>query len=142
LESLLVGANTLQSGDLFDRSASEGHNFSLGWLIAPGDPSTAVCMACDTKLRLEDIPERVQRTNLVSAQEEVIFTRLEKGLHHDGVRFANGAEVTLQELVPGVKAIFATLCCRLAGIWKLLGRCDHRPTSANFKWPPLVAPGK
>jgi hypothetical protein len=28
---------------------------------------------------------------------------LEKGPHHDGVRFANSAEVTLQELGPGVK---------------------------------------
>jgi hypothetical protein len=33
----------------------------------------------------------------------LIFTRLEKGPHHDGVRFANKAEVTLQELGPGVK---------------------------------------
>jgi hypothetical protein len=39
----------------------------------------------------------------LSPEEEVIFTRLEKGPHHDGVRCANGAEVTLQELGPGVK---------------------------------------
>ena len=77
-------------------------SYSIGF-IAPGDPSIAVCMACDTKLRLEGIPDRVQRAYFVSPQEEVIFTRLEKGPHHDGVRFANGAEVTLQELGPGVK---------------------------------------
>src|SRR4029077_20751450 len=74
-------------------------SFSVGF-IAPGDPSTAVCMACDTKLKLEDIPERVQRAYFVSPTEEVIFTRLEKGPHHDGVRFGNSAEVTLQELGP------------------------------------------
>jgi hypothetical protein len=67
-------------------------SFSIGF-IAPGDPSTAVCMACDTKLRLEDIPERVQKACFVSPKEQVIFTRLEKGPHHDGVRFANSVEV-------------------------------------------------
>jgi len=34
-------------------------SYSIGF-IAPGDPSTAVCMAYDTKLRLEGIPEVVQ----------------------------------------------------------------------------------
>jgi hypothetical protein len=77
-------------------------SFSIGF-IAPGDPSTAVCMACDTKLRLEGIPEKVQRVQGVSANEDVTFTRLDNGPHHDAVRFANGAEVTLQELGPGVK---------------------------------------
>jgi hypothetical protein len=60
-------------------------------------------MACDTKLRLEGVPEMVQRVHGVSANENVTFTRLDNGPHHDGVRFANGAEVTLQELGPGVK---------------------------------------
>ena len=83
----------------------ETHEFgslSIGF-IAPGDPSIAVCMACDTTLRLEGIPERVQKAASVSANEDVTFTRLEAGPHHDGVRFANGAEVTLQALGPGVK---------------------------------------
>ena len=53
------------------------------------------------KLRLEGIPERVQRAKRVSANEDATFTRIEKGFHHDGVRFANGAEVTLQA-GPGV----------------------------------------
>jgi hypothetical protein len=75
---------------------------SIGF-IAPGDPSTAVCMACDTKLRLEGVPEMVQRVHGVSANENVTFIRLDNGPHHDGVRFANGAQVTLQELGPGVK---------------------------------------
>jgi hypothetical protein len=75
---------------------------SVGF-VAPGDPSIAVCMAYDMKLRLEGIPERVQKAKCVSANEDVTFTRLEKGPHHDGVRFANGAEVSLQELGWGVK---------------------------------------
>lgn len=76
---------------------------SIGF-IAPGDSSTAVCMACDTRLRLEGIPEVVQRTYGVSVDEDVTFTRLETGPHHDGVRFANGAELTLQVLGLGVTA--------------------------------------
>ena len=44
-------------------------SYSIGF-IAPGDPSTAVCMAYDTKLRLEGIPEVVQRSLCVSANEE------------------------------------------------------------------------
>jgi hypothetical protein len=82
----------------------ETHQFesrSIGF-IAPGDATTAICMACDTKLRLEGISELVQRRFGVSAIEIVTFTRLEAGPHHDGVRFANGAEVTLQKLGPGV----------------------------------------
>jgi hypothetical protein len=75
---------------------------SIGF-IAPGDPSTAVYMACDTKLRLEGIPEMAQRVHGVSANENVTFTRLDNGPHHDRARFANGAEMTLQELGPGVK---------------------------------------
>jgi hypothetical protein len=95
----------------------ETHQFgslSIGF-IAPGDPSTAVCMAYDTKLRLEGIPERVQRAKAISANEDVTFTRLENGPHHDGVRFANGAEVTLQELGPTVKGyLYNTL---LSSAW-------------------------
>jgi hypothetical protein len=82
----------------------ETHQFesrSVGF-IAPGDAATAICMASDTKLRLEDIPEMLQGRLGVSATENVTFTRLEAGPYHDGVRFANGAEVTLQELGSGV----------------------------------------
>jgi hypothetical protein len=88
-------------GEKYETHLFESH--SIGF-VAPGDSSTAVCMECDMKLRLEGIPERVQRTKRVSANEDVTFTRIENGFHHDGVRFGNGAEVTLQELGPGLKA--------------------------------------
>lgn len=71
---------------------------------APGDPSTAICMACDMRLKLEGIPTAVQTTHGVSADEEVTFVRLGAGWHRDGVRFANGVEVSLQELGAGVTA--------------------------------------
>jgi len=67
-------------------------------------------------LRLEGIPERVQRTKRVSINEDVTFTRIETGFHHDAVRFGNGAEVTLQELGPGVKGyLYDSLS---SAIWK------------------------
>src|SRR5665809_121133 len=75
----------------------ETHQFesrSIGF-IAPGDAATAICMACDTKLRLEGIPQRLQGRLAVSATDNVTFTRLDTGQHHDGASFATGAEVTL-----------------------------------------------
>jgi hypothetical protein len=96
----------------------ETHQFesrSIGF-VAPGDASTAICMAFDTKLRLEGISEIVQRRLGVSANENVTFTRLEAGPHHDGVRFANGAQVTLQELGPGVTGYVDDLLSSF--VWK------------------------
>ena len=89
-----------QFGERYETHRFE--RYSVGF-IAPGDASTAVCMAYDTKLRLEGIPAVVQSSLCVSENEDVTFTRLEAGPNHDGVRFANGAEVTLQKLGPGVK---------------------------------------
>lgn len=82
------------------------HRFPSGTvgLVAPGDPATAVCLACDTRLLLQDIPDTVQKLYGLEPGAEVIFTRLERGPHHDGVRFANGAELAFQQLGPGVKA--------------------------------------
>lgn len=74
-------------------------------VVAPSDPSTAVCMACDTRLRLEGVPETVQMTYGVSAKETVTFARIEPGPHHDGIVFENGAQVTLQQLGPGVQVM-------------------------------------
>ena len=85
----------------------ETHSFpshTVGF-IAPGDTAIAVCMAYDTRLKLLDITSKVQRACNVRTEEEVIFARTEAGLHHDGVQFANGVQVTLQQLGPGVKAI-------------------------------------
>jgi hypothetical protein len=83
--------------------------------IAPGDVSTAVCMAYDTRLRLEGISQVVQDACGVMADEEVTFTRLEIGQFHDGVRFANGAQVTLQRLGPGVKG--SVIDALLSPLW-------------------------
>jgi hypothetical protein len=82
------------------------HRFPSGTIgfIAPGDTVTAICLAYDTKLNLDDIPQTVQDALGVQASEPVTFSRLETALFQDGVRFANGAEVSLQRLGTGVKA--------------------------------------
>lgn len=72
--------------------------------VSPSDRETAVCMSCDTRLVIEQLPEYVREKLGIGPREEVTFIRLEEGPHHDGVRFANGQEVNLQRLGPGVKA--------------------------------------
>lgn len=74
---------------------------SIGF-VDPSDTATAVCLACDTRLTLERIPAQLQANLGVKETEDVTFARLELGPHHDGVRFANGSEVTLQQLGVGV----------------------------------------
>lgn len=91
-------------------------------LIAPGDAVTAVCVACDTRLRLEGIPEAVQKTYGVGGEEDVVFTRLEAGPHHDGVRFENGAQVALQQVGPGVKVAILEAVEAAAPVTRLVER--------------------
>jgi hypothetical protein len=71
-------------------------------LTAFGGGSTAVCVQCDTKLMLEDIPPELQEALGVSAREEVTFIRLDRGSYRDGVRFRGGKEISFQQLKPGV----------------------------------------
>ena len=76
---------------------------SIGFIV-PGDQSVAVCMTCDMRLKLENITAPLQARLGIGAHELVTFTRLETGTYRDGVRFANGSAVTLQELGSGVRA--------------------------------------
>jgi hypothetical protein len=96
------------------RPAREGETYvtarfssgSIGF-VSPGDPKTAVCMACDTVLLLTEIPKALQDNLGLHAREQATFTRLDEGLHRDGVRFSNGKCVSLQQLRPGVVATIA-----------------------------------
>lgn len=76
---------------------------SIGF-VAPGSPEIAVCMACDTRLELDGIRDELRQRLGVPASAAATFVRLESGPHRDGVRFDNGAEVTLQQLGVGVGA--------------------------------------
>ncbi len=72
--------------------------------IEPGNAQTAVCMANGVKLALENVPVDIQRELAVKERETVTFAQLDGSMHRDGVRFENGAEITLQRLGTGVKA--------------------------------------
>lgn len=82
------------------------HRFPSGSVgfTAPADLTTAVCLSCDTRIRLENIPETVRTTHGVGPTADVVFARRETGPYRDAVRFANGALVSLQELGVGVTA--------------------------------------
>lgn len=103
------------------RPAREGERYvttrfetgSIG-LTSPNDCSTAVCVPYDTKLRLEGIPEDVQRSFGVGREEDVTFVRLEIGPHHDGVKFRTGAEIPLYVLKQGVTAAITEALTGLA----------------------------
>ena len=84
----------------------ETHRFRSGSIgfIAADDPETAVCMACDTRLMLHDIPEPIQDAHHIKADEEVTFIRLESQTYRDGVRFSNDRQLSLQQLGTGVTA--------------------------------------
>ena len=78
-----------------------------GWkqLLFPS-PLAAVCVPPGARLRLYDMPEDLQRRLSVGAVEEVTFIEqsLEAFTYRDGVRFANGREILLQQLTCGQRA--------------------------------------
>jgi len=91
------------------RPAHEGERYvttrfpsgSMG-LASPGQPGTAVCMACDTKLAVSDIPTELAARHGFASREEATFVRLDSGAYRDGLRFANGVELSLQQIPVGV----------------------------------------
>lgn len=80
------------------------HRFPSGaiGLISPQDTETAICVACDTRLELEGIPEAIQDALSLGPVEEVTFVRLDGHGFRDGVEFANGQRLSLQRLGPGI----------------------------------------
>lgn len=88
------------------RERYETRRFASGSIgfTAPADPETAICMACDTRIELYNISPETQQRLGVARDGKATFVRLESGPHHDGIRFDDGTEVTLQQLGPGVSA--------------------------------------
>jgi hypothetical protein len=74
---------------------------SIG-LTAPDDPGTAVCLACGSRLSLENLSLETQKAFGVKDAEAVKFIRLEEGLYRDGVAFDNGVRIALTRLGTGV----------------------------------------
>lgn len=93
------------------RPAREGeeyrtHRFTSGSIgfVSPGDDNTAVCMAYDTCIRLDNVPEAVRTAYGVTSPAEVVFAHKDNGAYRDAVRFANGTVLSLQQLGAGVSA--------------------------------------
>ena len=91
------------------RPAREGERYvttrfpsgSIG-LASAANAATAVCMNCDTALEIDGIPVSLCREHNLKTREDAVFIRLDSGTYRDGVRFSNGAEVSLQAFPPGV----------------------------------------
>jgi hypothetical protein len=79
---------------------------SIG-LASAGDCTTAVCVQYDTRLKLDGISPDLQSRLGIRPQEEVVFARLEHGAYRDGIKFANGKEVSLQLVGAGVSVMIA-----------------------------------
>jgi hypothetical protein len=64
-------------------------------------------MPAGVRLLLEGLDKRLQRSLRVGATEEVVMIRhpFRSHTHRDGVRFANGREVVLQDLNAGLSAM-------------------------------------
>jgi hypothetical protein len=79
---------------------------ALRRLINPPQTSNqvaAVCIPPGARLTLHGIPENLQQRFGVGSTEEVTFTQITAAAnsYRDAVRFSNGREVRLQELLPG-----------------------------------------
>jgi hypothetical protein len=98
------------------RPAREGERYvttrfgsgSIG-LAAPGDATIPVCVPCDTAMRLQGIPEEVQKRHGLQAIEDVVFIHLDRGAWRDGVRFRNGVTLSLQLLPTGIEVTVTSL---------------------------------
>ena len=97
------------------RPAREGERYvttrfpsgSMG-IASPGQPGTAVCMACDTRLTIADIPVELAARYNIGASADATFTRLDAGVYRDGLRLDNGVELSLQQLPAGMSVALAT----------------------------------
>jgi hypothetical protein len=79
------------------RPAREGEQYqttrfasgSIG-VTVPKDGTTAICIACDTRLEIEGIPQAVMENCGVKRRETVTFSSLPYGGYRDAVTFENG----------------------------------------------------
>jgi hypothetical protein len=75
------------------------------------EPVPAVCIPPGARLRLQDIPARLQHELNVGPVEDVTFTQITAAVnsYRDAVRFNNGREVRLQELREGQRVVVLDL---------------------------------
>ncbi len=102
----MYGSRPAREGELY--VSTRFPSGSIGF-AAPGDPRIPVCVQCDTKVVLTDIPASMQRTYRIGAEVETVFAQRETGLYRDGLRLKDGRFLSLQELPPGVGAYVPSL---------------------------------
>ena len=75
------------------------------------EPVPAVCIPPGARLRINDIPARLQQELGVKAEEEVVFTQTSASVntYRDAIRFVNGRELNLQELREGQRVRVVSL---------------------------------
>jgi hypothetical protein len=75
--------------------------------------TVAVCVAPGATLQLQNIPQRLQQQLGVSSTEVVTFTQhtWEAYVHRDSVRFTNGKQVSLQQLMCGQRVTVLDIGC-------------------------------
>ena len=95
----VYGSRPAREGEVYVTSRFPSGTIGL---VADGAPGTAVCLACDTALRISDIPASLRSEFDLNATEKGVFTRLESGSYRDAIRFENGKDVSLQRFVPGM----------------------------------------
>jgi hypothetical protein len=102
----MYGSRPAREGELY--VTTRFPTGSIGF-ASPGDPRTAVCVQCDTKVMLTDIPVALQNAYRVGATVETTFAQRESGLYRDGLRLPDGRFVSLQDLQPGIGAYVPAL---------------------------------
>ena len=102
----MYGSRPAREGELY--VTTRFPSGSIGF-AAPGDPRIPVCVQCDTKVVLTDIPFTMQAAYGIGPEAETLFAQRETGLYRDGLRFAGGRFVSLQDLPQGVGAYIPTL---------------------------------
>ena len=79
----MYGSRPAREGELY--VTTRFPSGSIGFASA-GDPRTAVCMQCDTKVMLTNIPVALQNALRIGAEAETLFAQREAGLYRDGLQ--------------------------------------------------------
>jgi hypothetical protein len=107
----MYGSRPAREGELY--AATRFPSGSMGF-AAIGNPTTAVCMQCDTPVVLTDVPADLQARLGIGSRVEATFAQAERGAYRDGLRLPSGRFVSLQELRPGIRAYIPALLERRA----------------------------
>ena len=107
----MYGSRPAREGELY--VSTRFPSGSIGF-ASPGEPRVPVCVQCDTKVVLTDVPAAMQRTYGIGPEVETLFAQRETGLYRDGLRLKDGRFVSLQDLPPGVGAFVPSLLERAA----------------------------